>query len=203
MIFYTVTLALLYIFWNRTQKYLSYEHHATDRIFDKMHDSKFISSANEYLAKNVSFAKLNIIITTLLLDINIIYVVYNSITYDQARPIFLLVVGVILRQMCQFVIKLPVPHGMVWFDPQFPTFFMVYNTVNDFFFSGHTLVSIITGMTIYSQTNSILIALYAIMFVIYEIMFVAVSRSHYFMDIYAGVSTYFMLNYFFDNYFAF
>jgi len=194
---------MLYFFWSYTQKYLSSERPATQGIIDKMHDSDLVCKLNVYLSNHPTFAKLNIILTTLLLDINIVYVILSSIINDDSRPIFLIVFGIISRQLCQFVNKLPTPQNMIWFDPHFPTFFMMYNTVNDFFFSGHTLISIITGVTIYYQTTNILVALYAILFIIYEISFVAISKSHYFMDIYAGASTYFMLNYIFDNYFNF
>jgi hypothetical protein len=203
MVFFITIMIMLYFFWNYTQKYLSFERPATQGIIDKMHDSKFICRLNIYLSDHPIFAKLNIILTTLLLDINIVYVILTSIINDDSKPIFLIVFGVILRQLCQFINKLPTPQNMIWFDPHFPTFFMVYNTVNDFFFSGHTLISIITGVTIYSQTANVFVALYAILFIIYEISFVAISKSHYFMDIYAGVSTYFMLSYFFDKCFGF
>jgi len=193
-------MVVLYFFWNYTQKYLSFEQPAINGIIDKMHDSDLFCKLNTFLSNHIMFATFNIILTTLLLDINVIYVVAVSVINDDSKPIFLIVFGVMLRQLCQYVNKLPTPQNMIWFDPHFPTFFMIYNTVNDFFFSGHTLISIITGATIYSQTSNTYVAIYAIFFIIYEILFVAASRSHYFMDIYAGISTYYMLNYFFDNY---
>jgi hypothetical protein len=189
-----------YFFWTWTQKFISNDTKAKFKIIDRLHDSFIVKKLNALLVNNINFAKFNLVLTTLLIDFNIMYVIINSLINYNIKPLFLILTGIILRQICQFMNRLPSPENVVWFDPGFPTLLMVYDATDDFFFSGHTLTSLIAGMEIYNETINPYIMSYAIFFIIYEISFVIISKSHYFMDVYAAISTYFMLNYLYDIY---
>jgi hypothetical protein len=128
-----------------------------------------------------------------------VYFSYEFIFNNKFEPILKLLLGVSLRQLCQYVNRLPSPDHVIWFDPGFPSLIMNYEVADDFFFSGHTLVSFIFGVELLNSLN-IYVKLYALFYMFIEIIFVLVSRSHYFMDIYGSISTYYMLSYFCDIY---
>ena len=119
--------------------------------------------------------------------------------YQHTKPISLLISGVILRQLCQCINRSPSPENVIWHDPGFPSIIMNYNVGNDFFFSGHTLAALIFGIELLNSQYKI-VKVYAIVYMILEIAFVLVTRSHYFMDIYAAFATYFMLSYFHEKF---
>jgi hypothetical protein len=134
-----------------------------------------------------------------MIDLAIIYYVYDFLINNNYRPMYLLTIGVILRQFCQYVNRLPSPENIIWFDPGFPTLIMNYNVVNDFFFSGHTLTALIFGFEML-QSKHIYVKIYAAFYMISEITFIFVTHAHYFMDVYGAISTYFMLRYFYDKF---
>ena len=205
VLFCTTFCISLYAFWVLTQKYLSTDTSAKKNIIDRLHDSYYVSIINRYLLDNINAARFHIALTTFLIDANVVGVFamcifgYDTGMYDRIKPIFLILTGIVLRQICQFINRLPKPKGIVWFDPGVPTFLMEYSVSDDFFFSGHTLISLITGVAIYQFNESYIWKMYAIIFSIYEIGFIIVSKAHYFMDVYAAITTFFTLNYIFDN----
>ena len=196
MIFKLLHVISGYIFWILTQRILGLEILPHDCIVDRVH--QFVEPINNYLRKNQNFMRYNFILSSFLIDINILYIVFQYLlTDDNTKTITLLFSGFVLRQICQYINKLPSPKKLIWFNPDFPSLFVTYSVENDFFFSGHTLLAFIIGFDIISNGNLIL-QLYGIVFIIYEICIIIFTYSHYFMDIYAAVATYFMLNYFYD-----
>jgi len=187
-------LLIIYTFWIITQKLLSTDVEAKGEIIDRIHNCQLISNLNSWFKNNHQLAKYNIIISTLLIDLSLIYMVYDFLFYNNYKVIITLFIGLILRQMCQFINRLPTPKDMIWFDPQFGTLTMVYQVTNDFFFSGHTLIALIMGLEFYN-TTSMLIKILAIIFMMYEILFILIINGHYFMDVYGAIATYFMINY--------
>lgn len=192
----------LYLFWHFTQMFLEHDNNNNinnDKIVDRLHNSIIIKKLHNYLLNNMHITKLLIMVTTLMIDINMIYFFLEFIINNKIKPIILLIGGVILRQLCQYINRLPTPEYVLWFDPGFPTLIMNYKVTNDFFFSGHTLVSLIFGVELF-LSNNIYVKLYSIFYMISEILFILTSRSHYFMDVYGAISTYFMMAYIYDNY---
>ena len=190
---------ILYFFWVITQKFLASDIKAENQIIDRIHECYIVKNINEYLQENINVTKFHLMLTTLLIDVNVMYVIGMGIYTNRLDSLYMIISGVILRQICQYITRLPIPSGILWFDPGFPTLLMVYEAQNDFFFSGHTLISLITGSNIFMNTSNIFIKLYAIIYVLYEIFFVIVTKSHYFMDVYAGITTFFMLTYMFEK----
>jgi hypothetical protein len=193
----SIIILILWAFWTFTQQFLETDIQFNDKIYDRLHNNTVLTQMHDILFENDKLSDFCMMITTFMLDINLIYYIYTFFKYDEKKPILMLMAGVFLRQICQYVNRLPSPSDVIWNDPGFPTIIMNYNVLNDFFFSGHTLCSLVFGMELI-KLKSKLVKSFALFFMISEISFVLVTRAHYFMDIYGAVTTYFMLTYFFD-----
>lgn len=189
---------LLHFFWNATQSFLENDLHNSTIVIDRIHSSDSVMYMHNYLKDNKEIMDMCFIVTTLLIDLHIFYFIYDFFANNNYRPMYLLILGVLLRQICQYINRLPTPSSVIWYDPGFPTFVMNYNVTDDFFFSGHTLTSFIFGIEIMSSKN-LFVKLYAILYMFFEITFVLVTHAHYFMDIYGAIATYFMMRYFYDK----
>lgn len=187
-----------YIFWRSTQKLLSLDVISNTSIIDKVHI--FVKPINDYLRNNPKIASYNFILSSLLIDINVLYVGLRYVfgDDDNNRTITILFSGFIFRQICQYINRLPYPKNLIWFDPGFPSLFVTYHVDSDFFFSGHTLIAITTGIDIISNPD-IVSKIYGTFFITYEILFIIFTYSHYFMDIYAAITTYVTVVYFYDH----
>ena len=189
---------IFWLFWSQSQQFLETDIQSTNKIYDRLHDCNIMKQIHDYMLHYKQFTDYCLIITTLLIDINIVYYFYRFLRHDDIKPIILLISGVLLRQLCQFLNRSPSPDNVIWYDPGFPSIIMNYNVATDFFFSGHTLTALIFGIELL-KSRYVSIKIYAVIYMLLEISFVLVTRSHYFMDIYAAFTTYFMLNYFYDN----
>jgi len=185
------------LLWHISQFFLSTDVGTNDKIIDRLHDSVLFSTINNYLHQNLLIVEYNFILTSFLIDINVLYMAWRFIITRNIKPAAILLVGITIRQLCQYINRLPVPSSVIWFDPSFPTIFVTYHVTNDFFFSGHTYISLCSGIEI-MKNSSIMTKLYGALFIIYEILFIISIHAHYFMDIYGAFATYFMLNYFYD-----
>jgi hypothetical protein len=202
MVLYNILyVSILYIFWIITQYFLENDIHPNNKkIIDRTHNFCIFRIFHKFLCEHKNVSNIIIIFTSLLIDINVIYFACDFMINNNTKPILLLIVGIILRQICQCINRLPSPKDVIWFDPGFPTLLMNYNVKDDFFFSGHTLVSLIFGIELLNSPI-LMVQYYAIFFMCVEIMFVLCSRVHYFMDIYGAISTYFMMCFFYNMYF--
>ena len=193
-----IFLVIVYGLWHMSQVFIESGSVSECEIIDNVHDFYIFRMINVYLNHNIIFTTCNFVLTSFLIDINIIYVVccylhnYNKMS---RRTIIILILGVLLRQLCQYANRLPAPKNMIWYYPGIPSIFVTYHTYNDFFFSGHTFVAICMGTEIMSNIRWY-VRLYGLLFIFYEIFFVVVTNAHYTMDIYAAVTTYFALKYF-------
>jgi hypothetical protein len=192
-------LLLFYYFWLQSQLFLATDVIPNGTLVDRIHDSEIVNWITSYLENNKAMATFHLTLTTFLIDITIISVIGNSIWTHNLKVPLLFIGGIALRQVCQVINKLPAPHRMIWYDPQtIPTIFMVYETNNDLFFSGHTYTSMAMGLELFGWNNT-WAKIYGIFFIVYQIAFVLVTRSHYFVDVYGAIATYFMLRYFWDR----
>lgn len=192
-LFSVISLCGLYVFWIASQYFLRTDIYSNVKIIDRMHDMNIITYANNYLKANHDFAWYCMVITTMMIDFNILYFVYEFIIHDNKKPMIKILFGVILRQFCQYINRLPIPDGMFWFDPGFPTLVMDYNVTNDFFFSGHTFMSLVFG-TEFIKSKYQIIRAYGVIHIICEIVFIMCMRAHYFMDMYAALMTFCVIN---------
>lgn len=184
------------IIWHLTQIYLSNDIETKDRIVDRVHDSYMFTTINRYLHDNHRIAKYNFILSSFLIDINVGYMIWQFFTTYDVTPAIIFLTGVSLRQLCQYINRLPIPNSVVWFYPDFPSIIVTYYVTNDFFFSGHTYVAMCSGVEII-MNSGMWGKIYGLLFILYEIMFIFSIHGHYFMDVYGAITTYFMLSYFF------
>lgn len=194
-------LVLAFLVWHGTQTFLTYDIESNGQIIDRLHSSKFFSAINSFMKENIDFTNYNLILTSALIDINVIFICLKFLSGNNFKSVFLLFSGLILRQLCQFINRLPTPENMIWFHPSVSSMLVTYYVHNDFFFSGHTYVALCAGLEIMSAKN-IFAKMYALFFIVYEIMLIISINGHYFMDIYGAFATYFMLCYFYDRAFS-
>lgn len=194
MIFQILILVVCYTCWIQSQRLLSTDNVIDNKITDRIHSSSLFLSVHKYLKSNPEIARLHTIATSFLIDLNILIMFMNLFYYENYEPIIIFFIGIFLRQICQYINRLPIPDDVIWKDPGVYSIFITYDTTNDLFFSGHTFTAMTTGMMFYSSSN-FLLQIYGIFFILYEIFFVLITRSHYFMDVYTGVCTYFMIKY--------
>src|SRR5436305_9714477 len=97
-----ILISLAYFFWHLSQQFLSTDVKTDFSIVDRLHDSNFFTMANSYLTNNNSFAIANFILTSLLIDINVIYIWYRYLKTNMfKKTMFILFIGFICRQLCQ------------------------------------------------------------------------------------------------------
>ena len=181
------------------QKIVSCDETPESNVIDRMHNKKYITNVNNYLHSNKKIASLTIFLASILFDINFVITGVDVVVNNNYKVFAITMCIMMLRHMCQYFNRLPFPRNMIWYDPGFPTLINTYETSNDFFFSGHTAFSLTWGLNLFFYTVNPYVKIYPIFFIAYEIIFLAATKSHYFMDIYAGITTYFTLSYFFGH----
>src|SRR5262249_47840103 len=88
----------------------------------------------------------------------------------------------------QGLISLPVPEGMIWHDPVFPSRVVTYGTATDFFFSAHTATAVF-GATEMARLRRTWLTALGIAVAVFEATAVIILRVHYTMDVFAGAIT--------------
>ena len=84
--------------------------------------------------------------------------------------------------------SLPEPDGMIWRDPGFPSLLVTYNVTSDFFFSGHTGITVLGAVEL-SRLGGRRWLYLGILIALFEITTVLVLRAHYTMDVFTGIVT--------------
>jgi len=188
---------LAYSFWIMSQTILGSDIVPECGIVDRLHH--FVQPVNSYLHQNLDVTSYGFILSSALIDINMAYLIINYLTTDRSKSFMLLCLGFTLRQISQWLSRLPQPAGTIWFDPGFPSVMVTYGVETDFFFSGHTLVSLVTGCDIIDN-GGMFGKIYGILFICYEISFIILTHSHYYMDVYAAITSYFTIRYLYERY---
>lgn len=194
---------LTFLFFKYSQQYIekinlkdnTNINNINNNVDDRLLNSKLVLIINEYLHKNLWLVGYLFIITSLMIDVGAVIILLKFLFLNEYKTPLILLVGIILRQLCQITTKLPKPKYLLWFDPGFPSLFVTYNVTSDFFFSGHTFFSLAVGLDFF-QNDYMLVKLYALVFIFLEISFVIVTHSHYWMDVYSAIVTYFSILYF-------
>jgi hypothetical protein len=86
-----------------------------------------------------------------------------------------------LPQISQLCCTRPPPPGIIWRNPGFPAVLVTYDVGNDFFFSGHTALTVLGAIEICQIAPWWLCAL-AIAVALGEAIIVLILRAHYTMD---------------------
>ncbi|HTQ32433.1 MAG TPA: phosphatase PAP2-related protein [Opitutaceae bacterium] len=177
-----VAIALLLWFW--TQRLISGKAPAGNGVGDRLHD--WSAPLHDWLAANPRAANLTLIITSALIDLFGLYLLGSAVLGPTLRPFVAILILFALRQGCQAVCTLPTPPGAIWRHPGFPSLLVTYGTSNDFFFSGHTAISVLGAIELAHGAPGWLAGL-GVLVAMSEAATVIVLRAHYTMDVFAAV----------------
>lgn len=159
-----------------------------DRIFE------WTAAINEFFHQNPKAANFVLATTSFWYDFCILFIMARSIYKRSIHPYFSIVLFFLCRQSMQLLVSLPIPEGLIWHDPGFPTLFIFYGISNDLYFSAHTGVSLLAAIELYRigkpWTKALGIASFT-----YMILGVILLRFHYTMDVYTAVLTVFLTTY--------
>lgn len=172
------------IVWFGTQALLSTRSDPGNKIDDVLHIHT--TAANAFLHENPPWSTILLIVSSMIVDLSGFFLVVSSLFHPTLRPFLTLLILFATRQICQALIALPAPERMIWYDPGFPSLFVTYDVTNDFFFSGHTGITMIAAVEGF-RANSRMGKLLGVFFVGMQISIIIVLRAHYTMDIFAGV----------------
>jgi hypothetical protein len=176
-----VLVAIVLWFW--TQRLISRKEPTGSRVGDRLHD--WSAPVHAWLTENPPAANLALIVSSALVDAFGLYVFYLSIFGSTLQPFVALLVLFGLRQVCQATCTLPLPPGVIWRNPGWPSLFVTYGTSNDFFFSGHTAIAVLGALQLAQHAPPWLAAIGAVVAVV-EAATVIVLRAHYTMDVVAA-----------------
>ena len=157
---------------------------STGGIRDGFHD--LTAGWHRWLLKNTAQANMLLIASSLVIDLLGLYLLGSAIFGTTFQPFVGLLMLFSLRQICQAFCPLPLPEGMIWRNPGFPTILVTYGTSNDLFFSGHTAIAIYGVLCLVTAFGPIGMIL-GIAIAVFEIVTVLLLRAHYTMDVFTGV----------------
>lgn len=151
-----------------------------DRLFD------WSAPWHAWLTAHPQAANALLIGTSAGIDLFGIYLLGAAIFGSTTEPFVALLIVFALRQLCQVLVSLPEPPGVIWRYPGFPSLLVTYHVENDFFFSGHTAVSVV-GMLQLIHYAPPWVAALAVILATIEAATVIVLRAHYTMDVFAAI----------------
>ena len=153
-------------------------------IGDRLHE--WSAPLHAWLTVNPRAANLTLIVTSGLIDLFGLYLLGSAILGPTVQPFVAILILFGLRQACQAACTLPAPPGMIWRDPGFPSLLVTYGTSNDFFFSGHTAISVLGALQLAHAAPGWLAAA-GVVIAALEAATVIVLRAHYTMDVFAAL----------------
>ena len=172
------------VLWFWTQRMISAKAPVNAGIGDRLHD--WTAPLHAWLTVNVRAANAALIVSSLFVDAFGLYLLGSAIFGPSVQPLLGVLIVFGMRQICQSVCTLPIPPGSIWRDPGFPTALVTYGTGNDFFFSGHTAISILGALQLVHSAPPWLAALGAVV-AVGEALTVIILRAHYTMDVFAAL----------------
>lgn len=177
-----VALALVLWFW--TQRLISAKAPANTGLGDRLHD--WSAPLHGWLTANPRAANLTLIVTSALIDMFGLYLLASAVFGATLRPFLAILILFAMRQSCQAICTLPIPPGSIWRYPGFPSLLVTYGTSNDFFFSGHTAISVLGALQLIAVAPPWLAGI-GVGVALAEAATVIVLRAHYTMDVFAAL----------------
>lgn len=153
-------------------------------IGDALHN--LTAGPNSYFAQNPAAANALLIVSSAIIDGLGVFLLGSWLFGGSVRPFLGLVLLMLLRQFLQALCSLPVPPGMIWHYPGFPSLLVTYHVANDFFFSGHTAIAVFAAIEL-SRFHRKWLTVISILLVFFEVAAVLVLRAHYTMDVFTGL----------------
>ena len=151
-----------------------------DRLFT------LLTPLHAYLVENPRAADALLITSSAVIDLFAIFVLAASIFGPSIRPFLGLLLLFFLRQICQALVALPAPEGMIWRYPGLPSLLVTYYVANDFFFSGHTAIGVYGAIEM-ARTGKRWLTVVGVAGAVYAAFSVLVLRAHYTMDVFTAV----------------
>lgn len=179
----TVTAVALAI-WFWTQSLISTRGVPTSGITDWTHT--ITASANQALQTHPGAANALLILSSAVIDLMGIFLLFRWVFQGQPRPFLSLVIVLGLRQLMQFCVALPAPPNQIWHHPGFPSLLVTYSVGNDYFFSGHTAIAVLAAVEL-KRLGKTWVTILGVMLVVFEVATVLVLRAHYAMDVFTGL----------------
>ena len=157
---------------------------AAGGIGDALHN--LTAGLNSYFAQNAAAANALLIVSSAFIDALGVFLLASWLLGASVRPFLGLVLLMLLRQLLQALCFLPVPAGVIWHYPGFPSLLVTYHVANDFFFSGHTAIAVFGAIEL-SRFHKKWLTASSIMLVFFEVAAVLILRAHYTMDVFTGI----------------
>jgi hypothetical protein len=155
-------------------------------IGDGMHD--LTAPLHRFLATHPRAANMVLVVSSAIIDMLGLSVIFASVFGPNMRPLGALIILFLMRQICQGFCALPVPPGMIWRNPGFPSLLVTYKVGNDFFFSGHTALAVLAAI-VASEIPAFPWWVGAAISAIAagEALVVLVLRAHYTLDVFTAI----------------
>jgi hypothetical protein len=170
--------------WFSSQSLISGRCVRSDFIGDGVHE--ITAPMHNYLATHPQSADWVLIVSSAFIDLLGLFLIFASIFGPNMQPLAALIILFLMRQICQGFCALPVPPGMIWRHPGFPSILVTYEVANDFFFSGHTAIAVLGAIEAF-QIFPWWIGVVAAIIALGEAMVVLVLRAHYTLDVIAAI----------------
>lgn len=178
-------IALCLTGWFWTQAMISARSVSNDAVlFDGLHE--LTAPLNAYLNVQPRLANGLLIVTSAFIDLLGLFLIIWSVLGPSMRPFGALLLLFLFRQACQASCALPIPRGMIFRRPGFPSLLVTYDVANDFFFSGHTAIAALGAIEL-AQISPWL-GLAGALIALVEGATVIILRAHYTMDVLAAIA---------------
>ena len=170
--------------WFWTQSLLGARTAPETGVGDALHN--LTAGWNAYFAHHGSAANVLLILSSAIIDAMGVFLLGSWLFGGCVRPFLGLVMLMLLRQIVEALCSLPVPPGMIWHYPGFPSLLVTYHVANDFFFSGHTAIAVFAALEL-SRFRRTWLTWGAVLLVLFEVSAVLILRAHYTMDVFTGI----------------
>jgi hypothetical protein len=170
--------------WFLTQSMIAGRCLKDGRIGDLLHD--LTEPWNRWLQARRRVSSAILIASSAGIDLFGLFLIGAGIFGSTLRPFVALLILFAFRQLCQAACALPIPPGMIWHRPGFPSLLVTYGTSNDFFISGHTAIAVLGAIEI-AHLLPVWAAVVAAVVAVLEGGVVIVLRAHYTMDVLGAV----------------
>jgi hypothetical protein len=172
--------------WFYTQSLIGQRLLVDERIGDGILEAT--SDVHQYLLDNQHVRIGLLVASSAVIDLLGLYLLGSAIFGRSIRPFLGLLMLFGLRQICQGLCALPMPEGMIWEDPGFPSLLVTYGVATDLFFSGHTAIAVY-GACELARLRRPWLTWLGVLIALFEAATVLVLRAHYTMDVFTGAIT--------------
>ena len=142
---------------------------------------------NEWFKENKTRRNVLLIFCSGLLDVNMLISFYKFVMCSKTyRFIICILVFYVMRAALILIFDMPYPQGYNWGYPGWLSLFVPYGKTNDFFYSGHVGICMITFME-FKANECHKLAIYSLFVMIAEIFLMLATRAHYTIDMVSGL----------------